>query len=168
MPCCIFCRAVSRLRFKPTGVSCRVFLCRPCLPAALFREPPRFKGDLCLGYVAEPLHKERRQCAIPSRNHSASGFINLPSVIHHGKRAVSIPALPPPPVPLPLLPSQSKAGLIIGDSEDPRHHLPPHWETGMVGPEGQMLISGGMNAGRKPHCVILHPILNKLSLVGGH
>lgn len=97
---------------------------------ALFREPPRFKGDLCLGYdaVAEPLRIERWRCAIPSRNHSASGFINLPSVIHHGERAVSIPALPPLLASLPLLPSQSEAGLIIGDSEDPYHHLPPPTE----------------------------------------
>lgn len=109
-----------------------MFLCRPCSPAALFREPPRFKGDLRLGYdgVAEPLHKACGRCTIPNRNHSASGFINLPSIIHHGERAVSILALPPLSAPLPLLLSQSEAGLIIGDSEDPRHHLPPPLRNG--------------------------------------
>lgn len=147
--CCIFFCAVSQLRFKPGG-SCRVFLCRPCWSAALFREPPRFTGDLCLGYdgVAEPLHIERRRCAIPSRNHSASGFINLPSVIHHSERAVSIPALPPLPAPLPLLPSQREAGLIIGDSEDPATTYPPpteKWEWS--GQRGRCWFLGGWTQG---------------------
>lgn len=69
-------------------------------PPALLREAQTFNAAFIVRSASLTLSKEPDDVLFPSRRHAASGFLNLPSVIHHGDGAVRasrpITSSPPP------------------------------------------------------------------------